>query len=386
MAHKERFTFIFANCAGGARGETCNPKKLGEVIRAYVDSEGLGPVVAIGLSEVIVSAADNVGRSIPTSALSTVRMNPCLPLSPLLPFDDLSAFQEGYKPGNAERYYLAHVNSRDHCHLEAIRNKWSKIPRLAREHGAGRDVYQGTAALVLRPFQCEAAEGIPLRPAGDDPLSAIADDPLAYRGNRDTEPRAALILRKIRLTDDLSVDLCFCQIETHTADPRIGTWEALERSPGTEHRLTQLRMLNEHLSLQSEHPTVVLGDFNARPGAKELEQFCSHGFRYVLPKVPPRRARTLKVFNSADICAPWPERSERDQWPYTHLKHGIFIDHAFLRALDDNRWDGELRLLNLPGEERDGDRVSDHRPIALTICRRDAVDSKEPVLNQENLT
>ena len=69
--------------------------------------------------------------------------------------------------------------------------------------------------------------------------------------------------------------------------------------------------------------------------------------------------------NNQDLTKP-----EREQkLPHTHLKHGILIDHAFVKGLDDNEWSTTLRIIEL-NEERDELRFSDHRPIILSIERK----------------
>ena len=93
-------------------------------------------------------------------------------------------------------------------------------------------------------------------------------------------------------------------------------------------------------------PTILMGDFNTRADSLELRGLLEGGADSFRP-VPP-------TGNPSD---------------YTHLKHRIPIDHAYVRGLDD-RWTCELRFLALDDEDDEARRVSDHRPIALTIYRR----------------
>jgi hypothetical protein len=322
---EEVATFVFANCAGAARGETCSPFELAREIRSRLIESGLKKVVAIGLSEVILS----VGPSWPV-AISNLK-NPSKPLRrrAVPTVDDLAEFRRGFGLRTKHLYYLAHLDSSAHASDAAHKNKWGgpkASPRLASECRLGRPVYQGTAALLSS--RC-VAEGIQLRPAGADGLSRT-DEPENYQGNRDTEPRSALVFRGLKLAQGLDVDLCIFQLETHTQDrPKTGDL-------GEKHRVAQLKRLKKHLG-QSGRPAILMGDFNA-----ELSELRSRkalaGFRHIAP--------------------------QPDSGAISHLNHRILIDHAFVRGLDG--WRCELRLIRLKNENNEK-RVSDHRPIALTI-------------------
>ena len=55
-------TIIFANCAGSARDENSNPKELGRFIASkLLDTEQFGDVIAVGLSEIILSSDPEQG-------------------------------------------------------------------------------------------------------------------------------------------------------------------------------------------------------------------------------------------------------------------------------------------------------------------------------------
>jgi hypothetical protein len=199
-----------------------------------------------------------------------------------------------------------------------------------------------------------------------------------YRGNRDTEPRAAVIVRELELRDlwkardearegrqgeSFSLDIAFCQLETIKEEPRVAKDNERElEGPASEERQREIEELVERWGLHdepSERPAALLGDFNARIGTPELKWLVRHAkFRFAGPAgAPPSGTPDLTM-------------SEKDQWwPYTHLKHGILIDHAFIRGFDQEKWRWEARAIVLPHDEAGG-RASDHRPIALTIRER----------------
>lgn len=368
----ESATIVFANCAGAARGEQSNPERLGQYLNEFLTEEKLlDGMVAVGLSEVIISV-----QSLPRCAYpgSTEMLSP---YEPRVHLDDLNDFQTGVKRNALERCYFSHVNSRDHRHPIAVEEKWGgsrASKRIANEFRLSRDVYQGTGALLFA--SCKSCEGFQLRPAGVAPLLVTTDDPLEYRGNRDSEPRAAIVVRELSAAEDLTVDLVFCQLETNSQDKRVGTREELESSRGVEHRIAQIDALCKHLRLNEGRPVILMGDFNARSGSKELDHLCEkYGFLQVLPEgVPslPAPANTWgesHVFGSPNVDHPDYAQSEADQgWPHSHLEHRILIDHAFVKGLPD-QWSCGLKVIPL-SEESTGKRVSDHRPIALTIKRK----------------
>jgi hypothetical protein len=367
----ESATIVFANCAGAARGEQSNPEQLGQYLNEFLTEEKLlDGIVAVGLSEVIVSV-----RSLPRCA-NQGSLELLSPYEPKICLDDLTAFQTGFNPDDSTRYYLSHVNSRDHRHPVAIEEKWSgnrASRRIAGEFRLSRDVHQGTGVLLFAGYK--SCEGLQLRPAGEYPLLATTDDPLEYRGNRDSEPRSAIAIRELSVADHLTADLVFCQLETNSLDKRVGTREDLENSRGVEHRIAQIETLCSHLRLNEGRLVILLGDFNARPGSKELDYLCErYGFLQVLPKnVPPSPGANTwgesHAFGSPRVDRPNYEKREDEQgWPHSHLKHGILIDHAFVKGLDSRQWSCDLKIIQLP-DENEEERVSDHRPIALTIKR-----------------
>lgn len=141
------------------------------------------------------------------------------------------------------------------------------------------------------------------------------------------------------------------------------------------HRIAQIDRLCNHLKLNEGRPVILMGDFNARPGTKELNHLCKeYKFCQVLPewtKYPPPKATGTwgesHTFNELKVDPPDFVQSEKDQkWPYSHLEHGILIDHAFVRGLDG--WTCCLKVIKLPNESP-RKRVSDHRPIALVVTK-----------------
>lgn len=378
----ESATIVFANSAGAARSEQSNLEQLGQYLNEFLTEEKLlDGIVAVGLSEVIVSIKSPPRCTYPAS---TELLSP---YEPKVHLDDLNDFRTGFKRNALESCYFSHVNSRDHRHPAAVAEKWGgsrASRRIANEFGLLRDVYQGTGALLFA--SCKSCDGLQLRPAGEYPIGATTDDPLEYRGNRDSEPRAAIVVRELSVADDLTVDLVFCQLETNSRDKRVGTQEELESSRGVEHRIVQIDALCNHLRLNEGRPVILMGDFNARPGSKELDYLCEkYGFLQILPEgIPslPAPANTwgkTHVFGSPNVDRPNYAQSEADQgWPHSHLEHRILIDHAFVKGLPD-QWSCDLKVIQL-SEESTGKRVSDHRPIALTIKRK----SQELINENEN--
>lgn len=359
MPTPDTITVVYANCAGGARQERSDPEGLGRLLRGALAGER---VVALGVSEAVLSrapAGGEVPRICPFGSQTPV---PALD-SPPPPLDDLRAVQAGFwGTAPCSAYYLAHLNSDEHRHPAALQGKWrgcAVSPRLAAQTALSRTVYQGTGALL--PAAVPLSLGLKLRPCGPTPLNDGDDDPWLYQGTRDSEPRAALLLTGVPLPGGGVFDLVYCQLESHSGDPRVGTTAELAASPGQAHRQEQVLELGRQLAERDpdgQRPVVLMGDFNARPGAPALRTLTdSLGFRHVLPA-------------SAPEGRPVPERSEEEQgWPVSHLSHRILIDHAFVRGLDPPEWDCVLQVLALP-DERPGHRVSDHRPLVLRVTRR----------------
>lgn len=363
---------IFANCAGAARGENCNPRELGKYL-GKMTAGMCGSVRAVGLSEVILSAGDEK-KYVPLSGPfgSGSERDISLKGERML-LSDLEDFEEGFTGKSKKRFdkfYLSHLDSRHHCHHEAIERKWrgEKASKRIREQiTSARTVYQGTAALIDGE-ESPLARGVQIRPAGLFPLSSPGDNPFDYRGSRDTEPRAAIIFCGLKITGNLTVNLAFCQLETNSGDLRVAAKHELEQSRGTAHRIKQIDNLCSALfdaalcgSEYAEYPVILMGDFNARPGTKELEHLCSeYGFSHVLPG---------ENLDAAGLDYKKRENHQEPPWPYSFLRYNILIDHAFVKDFPEGVG-CKLHILPLRDENDKKERVSDHRPIILTITDR----------------
>jgi len=355
----------FANCAGVAREENCNPEKLGEALANHINCDH---IVAVGISEVIVSV-----KSLPKCQWSISTELESFYHSEVKHIDDLETFQKGFERTNekeTKRYYLSHLNSRDFSHPEAIEKKWagSNAPkRIVNEYNKSRDIYQGTGVLLYS--KCQFVEGLQLRVPGKYPLSDMTNDPNVYLGTRDTEPRGAIILHRLRLIDDLEVNIAFCQLETNSDDIRIETNEKKDKRPGINHRIAQIKRLADHLiKYNDDRPIIIMGDFNARPGTKELNYLCDkYGFKHILPD---KTCGKDNLYNPDNVDSLKYTKSEKEQgWPYSHLKHEILIDHAFIKGFDQKEYGFGLDVIKLQNEDNPDDRYSDHRPIVLTITK-----------------
>jgi len=355
---------IFANCAGAARGENSNPEGLGKYLGNVAGKIG-GNICAVGLSEVILSVGDEETYVPLCPPLGSGRDISLKEEKRLV--TDLDDFAEGFSEKlnkEFDKFYLSHLNSRDHCHPEAIEKKWrgqEAAKRIREQFTLSHTVHHGTAALIncREPFE---ARGVQLRPAGLNPLSREGDNPLDYRGNRDTEPRSAIIFYGLNITGDVKVNLAFCQLETTSDDLRLASKNELEKSRGTAHRIKQIDNLCSALfdpaccGNEYSNPVILMGDFNARPGTKELDYLCNkYGFSPVLPE------------GDLDVTGLDYTKTESEQgWPYSHLRHKILIDHAFVKDFPPGL-ECKLHVLQLNDEDDEEKRISDHRPILLTI-------------------
>ncbi len=370
----QKATFVFANCAGAAREEDPDPLTLGILLKEKLRDEN---VVAIGLSEVIISTTKV--KALPKCTWPMIQQLPLFGEGADTFLNDLDAFDTGYGCSSSTKYYLAHLNSQDHNHPDALEKKWNgekASSRIADQFNRGNDMYQGTGALLFG--HCESQECLQLCPTRVSPhMSKSNDNPLDYRGNRDTEPRSAMLFHGLRVTDELTVDIVFFQLETNSRDKRVASENAVDarkdlEGVGTDNRIEQIDKLCSSLNNDTDRPVILMGDFNARPGTKELDHLCcKYGFLQVLPKNTPSKHESTDwgkeyTFDSHNADRPDYLQTEQAQcWPYSHLKHKILIDHAFVKGLDHNKWNCELQVIEL------ADRISDHNPIILTISEKE---------------
>jgi len=384
MANEQRTEhIIFANCAGAARGEKCDPRRLGGVIR-----ERLGPrsLLAVGQSESLRSIqGEDVIQRADTAAGLTMSSSQTPLESSLAELDDTAEVRQGMGV-DWHAYFFAHLDSRAHCSRGAINNKWHgtanirTAERISDRYKLGHRLMQGTG-LLLRQAPVGDPAGVLLRPAGLHPSKNPTNNPLKYLGNRNSEPRTMMVARVEILGAE--VDLAFCQLETHKKDNRWWSPDAKPRpkdvargpgKPGPGHRLDQVKQILKYFSQrETKRPVILMGDFNARPGTRELQSLCQgrRGFRQVMPEGWPRFIPTWGQgyalqgrMNRPHFRAPEKEQNR----PYTHLEQYILIDSAFVMGFNDT-WAFRLEVLEFDDESAVG-RLSDHRPILLSICRK----------------
>jgi hypothetical protein len=358
------YSIVFGNCAGAARGEACDPFRLGKEIghTLAVQPDTFGEVVAIGLSEVIVSREPGIMRCRWPEPFT-------LPASTIHTLDDLNNFHHAFKTNcpsgsDGKTLYLSHLNSIDHNHPKAIEGKWNgthSSSRIKKQFQANHQVFQGTGAIFFKPSDSQLA--MQLRPAGSSPdFDAPDDNPLLYHGNRDSEPRTAIALKGFKVTDSLIVDILFCQLETHSNDKRVGDKDILDDSRGSFHRKKQIDKLCQLSGIDSQtsqRPIILMGDFNTRYSQNELDYLTeTYGFQHILP-------HGIAKFKHVDLA----KSEEAMGLPFSHLSHRILIDHAFVKGLDMKAWECRSHIIPLADEEK-GSRITDHRPIVLTIHPR----------------
>lgn len=352
---------VFANCAGAAREEIPNPIGLGGYISGALNRQG--QIEVVGISEVIKSEKNESDIGSPV-------------------IDDLTDLARGLGFKNRKTDYFPHLDSHQH-NSENAQRKWTTneaSPRIRAEISKNRKVTQGTGVILFANHT--SVERLVLKPAGskacpDDtnPFGTAKD----YEGNRDTEPRTAIILRGVELFENFEVDIAFCQLETKSTEERIFPYLRFSEENASNRRKMQLNRLCEKLIANNEgRPIIIMGDFNARPGSKELNAlFDQFEFKQVLPGNIRREEDKTKgkwgqqyLYGDPYINPPIMSKSEAEQdWPYSHLHHKILIDHAFVRGFNPKEWTLTLSIIPFPDETK-GTRYSDHRPIALFIEKR----------------
>ncbi|UCH93120.1 MAG: hypothetical protein JSV88_22935, partial [Candidatus Aminicenantes bacterium] len=293
---KEEVSIAFVNCAGGARGENCDPFKLGWTFKEALDKIQKMNLIAVGLSETMLSykqdefnvkfsKAGQLGQPVNIPLYET---HP--PLTDYL-LQDHVQFRRGLG-GVWFTYYLSHINSGDNHSAAAMNRKWKgnkAVPRFRRQfdiHGDNLVIHHGNAVLLKeKPMDFLGVLGVLLRPAGQSNLENGLNDPLAFKGDRDTEPRT-MIMTCINVFGK-KVYLAFCQLETHTKDGENREKpEKVYHNPGPANRKNQIKKICKHFEDMGnpDHPVILVGDFNARPGTGELEELKKQGFDQIFPK------------------------------------------------------------------------------------------------------
>lgn len=358
-------SIIFTNCAGGARKVSPQPLELGKELRRWVAAWG-SDLAAVGVSEAVLSHLG--GADAPALAKAGAMCQPVDIPPYAAPGAQTNAFLQDHNlvrrglGGPWYGYYLSTTNSADNCHDDAVARKWrgtEAAPRFQAQfaqHGEGLVIHHGVAILLRDPpAGARSVAGVLLRPAGETPEDNPNNDPMQFMGDRDTEPRTMVVAHARILGTDVAI--AFCQLETHTTEDK--RWRPGEdHTVGVCHRQQQVANICRYFENvpPRNSPVVLMGDFNARPETPELDKLKDAGFRQVMPDGWPRGVPMVY------------DKSEKEQGrPYTHLKHGILIDHAFVKGFDDTCY-FKLETVQLAGENTNA-RVTDHRPIALTITR-----------------
>ncbi len=375
MKSSEHEQFIvFANCSGGARHGLPRPDLLGTGIRHH-PSLTEKSIIAVAVCEAMltyparqrpqITKIGSMGEPVRVNRFEWNGLGPCF-----LHDHDLVSSGLG---GEWQQYYLSHLNSEDHRNVCAINGKWmgrEAVPRLQQQFAQHMDLVanQGLGLLLKQPpLEPPGILGVLLRPAGIRPEENGKNDPMLFWGNRDTEPRVMAVVPTQIFGQE--VDLAFCQLETHSTDNRL--WEAGDDRPvGSLHREAQIRAILEHFNRMKSKRIILLGDFNARPGWPELTLLSAGDrFRQVMPEKWPKDPATwgAGLAYNGPLAPPEHNVSEKERGrPYTHSRHGVLIDHAFVRGFDES-WGFRLEVLKSPKMENQC--ITDHCPIALSVIR-----------------
>ncbi len=363
-----KLVFLFANLAGAARTGAANPYDLGNFLASHW---WLTKQRASGAKLVLISASEVVRADAALPCLVAAPAPAVLPVgaAPVrgAGLDDMAEFCDGLTAGGIPMaqwrgMFVSVLNSRDYCSARAAEAKWLRHGRFHPALSDGRVVHQGLCILT-HPDVPVYGVGWLLRCAGPDRDATSANDPLAFAGNRDTEPRGAarvsLCVPGSALGSTELMHVCVTQLETHSADgdPR----PRYPKGIGADHRKLQAEGIAQHFG-GCGTPILALGDWNCLPDAPELTPLCAARIAPVdLHAVIP----TPGAANTAEkvvLSAAQPP----DQ--YTHLKHQLLVDHAFVRALPAG-WSASLYAFELPGEALFATQgcYSDHRPIAVVL-------------------
>ena len=302
------------NIAGGARGERADPQKF-ELLATVLNGVDL-----IGLQEVIrvtASSADDVIRD---------------DIAMLTAAPGLSGYQHFFFP------QLDSFNDPDP-------RKWSS-PVFNEYYDRGDRIQTGTGIMIApqHAFCHLLQHGLSGHGSGQI-VPWYADPPTFYRGNRDTEPRSLLIAR-VRMGSRFALFCCTQLATLREENPR-----ANRRAPtpnAVNMRKLQTKWIAGYLGdyrisrqtypgeeNREPDPIILVGDFNAEPGAKELQPIEQLGLE------------------TTDITS--------DGIQYTHRTHKIFIDLIFAPTTVTNK---TARIIDLgPLEDEVDLRISDHHPV-----------------------
>jgi endonuclease/exonuclease/phosphatase family metal-dependent hydrolase len=303
-----------ANIAGAAREETADPCKcmiLGSI---------LSDADIIGLQEVV-----KVVR--PDGSICR---------------DDVKELQNGGLSGY-ESFFFPHLDSRQHSHPLKWEGDEKTRSAFRSYYAQGCHIQQGAAVLVKQPHRIYDLWR-------DRPGSALGqiipwylDAPTFYQGNRDTEPRS-LLLARIRLKNKF-VLFCCTQLTTLKEENQkvSGKTQRIPTPSAIGIRTNQINWIVQYIknyraARQEEEPIILVGDFNAKPTAQELQHLVSN----------------------LDLEGIFPEGD-----PATHRGYEIPIDLIYATKAT---LFGSARIVNLEDwETSSGKRISDHYPVIAEI-------------------
>lgn len=348
----DKCSFLFTNLAGGARKENCDPFAMGQFLATHPLLSEYPPVL-IGCCECVRTGEGHVSASEQEQTLDWSVPTPSGEL------DDLTQFVAGLREGitaDLSAAYLSVIDSRSYSSPNATTTKWGQggSPRLSAPAQRGTSVHQGLAVVRTSPNNHWQATGSLIRVAGTQPASHSSNDPLAYDGTRDTEPRAAIICRGTLAGQPLVV--AFTQFETNSADVGPDGRRALQPTgAGHENRRHQAKRIAELIA--EDENSLVVGDFNVNPDAGELQVWRECGFQ-PLRLVGICESQGPGISSSAGV--------------HSHLEHDYLgpIDYAWGKGAIAEA--AQAVIFRLPNESP-GIRVSDHRPVA-TVFRHDRGD------------
>lgn len=305
-----------ANVAGGAREEKADPRKY-EILGNILSGTDI-----IGIQEVVqVYTAD--GRRV-------IR-------------NDIESLKNDSKLSDYWDCFFPYVDSSQQSHPD----KWSS-GIFSSYYEKGYKILEGTAILVNQQhfvcdFWCDDRQGHGLGQI----LPWYIDTPTIYLGNRDTQPRSMLLTR-IKLGNKA---ILFCCVHLATLkgerakkgeklDPEIAQKAKEIRAKQINWTVQYIESYQEAFQKQNgiREPVILVGDFNAEPGASELE-----GLKQL----------NLQLIPSVG---------------YTHRRHEILIDLIFVTG--DIIVDKKAKIIDLEKHEVSKDcSISDHNPVIAHISK-----------------